>query len=92
MAMARSACQDDALEIEILPPDPALRAPFMLCDCCRQQKPAGCFDEDSCGLCMDCLECDSWLVESDPAHSRHSQEIPGPATSPSVADPDIGAD
>ncbi|MDH7792534.1 hypothetical protein QBD00_003453 [Ochrobactrum sp. AN78] len=61
MAMAQPACQDEALEIEILLPNPRLDATALLCDCCRQKKPAYCFEEDSCGLCMDCLESDNLL-------------------------------
>lgn len=90
--MARSACPDEALEIEILPPDPALLAPLMLCDCCRQQKPACRFEEDSCGLCMDCLECDSWLVESDPPHTSHSPQMLGAATTQCIGESDIGTE
>lgn len=56
MAMAQPSCPDEALEIEILPPEPRSDAAAILCDCCRQKKPAFCFDEDCCGLCIDCLE------------------------------------
>ncbi|EUB98043.1 hypothetical protein PMI07_006357 [Rhizobium sp. CF080] len=35
----------------------------IVCDCCRERKYAAEFDEDSFGICIDCLACDALLVE-----------------------------
>jgi hypothetical protein len=54
--MAQPSCPAEALEIEILPPEPRSDAAAILCDWCLQNKPAFFFDEDFCGVCIDCLE------------------------------------
>lgn len=52
---------DETMRIEILPPESA-RPAMMICDCCQEKRPANAFDLDSCGLCRECVECDTWII------------------------------
>lgn len=43
--------------VEVLPPQPkaARRAATKTCICCRQLRPAYAIEDDSCGICEECL-------------------------------------
>jgi len=40
---------------EILPPAKFSHRGTVVCDCCRQRKSGGDFDEDAFGICSECL-------------------------------------
>lgn len=50
---------------EILIPKRFSSGNSVICDCCRQRRPASEFDADGCGICIGCLESDTLLVEVD---------------------------
>ena len=47
-----------ALLIEIIPPEKTSMDRIMMCDCCRERKFASQFDQDCCGICIDCIDAD----------------------------------
>jgi hypothetical protein len=51
------------LVIEVLAPIRRKPSSSIVCDCCRIPREAGDFDQDGCGICVICLECDDVLVE-----------------------------
>jgi hypothetical protein len=59
----------DGIVMEILSPTRAPRPGSTICDCCRQPRSAEEFDQDCCGICVTCLECDDVLVEVEPEAS-----------------------
>lgn len=54
------------LFLEILPPKRACGG-SIVCDCCRRARSAHDFGEECFGICCDCLESDTLLVELDAA-------------------------
>jgi hypothetical protein len=50
-------------KIEILAPTRSSSCGTIVCDCCREHRYAADFDDDSFGICIDCLACDALLIE-----------------------------
>ena len=51
--------------IEIIPPENRPFAGRLVCDCCRQRKPADAFDRDAFGICDDCICSDAFAIIGD---------------------------
>jgi hypothetical protein len=74
-----SAHARDGNVMEILSPTLVAGPGSPICDCCRQPRSAEEFDQDCCGICMTCLECDDMLVDVEPeASPRTARERPVP--------------
>ena len=58
-----SAHAVDRISMEILPPVRRPSSRSAICECCRQPREASDFDQDGCGICVNCLECDDILVD-----------------------------
>ena len=53
------------LIIEIIPPKKTLMDATKVCDCCRQRKFASQFDQDCCGICVECIDADPLCCDAD---------------------------
>lgn len=60
-----SARAVEHLFMEILAPVRRTSRRALICDCCRLLRETADFDEDGCGICRSCLECDAILVETE---------------------------
>jgi uncharacterized CHY-type Zn-finger protein len=49
--------------IEVIPPSRAAAWHFVVCGCCRRSLSASEFDEDSCGICFECIGADPLLCD-----------------------------
>lgn len=57
-----SARAVEHLFMEILAPVRRSSRRALVCECCRLPREATDFDEDGCGICLTCLECDDIIV------------------------------
>jgi hypothetical protein len=57
-----SARAVEHLLMEILAPVRRPSRSAQVCDCCQLPREATDFDEDACGICLTCLECDDIVV------------------------------
>lgn len=51
------------IQVEILEPQKLSRCQNIRCDCCRELRAPEEFEQDSCGICVTCLECDDLVVD-----------------------------
>jgi len=71
----RTTAVEDLLG-DILTPKRFSSGSSVICDCCRQRRPAGEFDVDGCGICIGCLESDVLLVELKGSLSKVREDHP----------------